>query len=457
MNLNRSLQSLKIAVGAEPSPAEVSRKRAGPAKLLLLGYLAYITIGWMMLSFGFSQSKPLSPLDTLFTAVSAVSTTGLTTIDTGTSYTFAGQIIVMLLIQFGGIGYMTGSSFLFLSFRHRLSKTQKQTAQTAYSLPDSISPKLFIRSVILFTAACETAGAIALYAILKASGDPAPLWSAIFHSVSAFCTAGFSLNQSSFSSQASNVGLNLTVSVLSIVGAMGFIVIVDTVRRVAGRSRHFGFTSKVIARMTLSLLAAGTLLIFVSDMTLGALPAWQRLQAAFFQAMSASTTVGFNTVNIGGLPDSTIVVLLVLMFIGASPAGTGGGLKTTSFAALIGLVRSTLKGRSSVRFFKRQVTPAQLQAATTSLACYGGVLCAAVFLLCLSDPGHPFETVLFEAVSAIGTVGLSMGLTGDLSAIGKLIIIGLMIVGRLGVLTFGLAIAVPDESLEEEADNDLAV
>ncbi|MCE7027439.1 potassium transporter KtrB [Jiella sp. CBK1P-4] len=457
MDLHKSLQSLKIAVGAEESPAEVSRERAGPAKLLLVGYLSYVVAGWIALSFGFSQVKPLSPLDTLFTAVSAVSTTGLTTIDTGTSYSFVGEIVVCLLIQFGGIGYMTGSSFLFLSLRNHLSKTQENTARTAYSLPDSITPALFVRSVILFTFACEAVGAAVLYPILKGGGEPDPLWSAIFHSVSAFCTAGFSLRADSFAPYVADVPLNATLSVLSILGAMGFIVVTDIVRRIAGQTTHLGFTCKVIARMTASLLVLGTLLIFVVEPSIAGMPPWERLQAAFFQAMTASTTVGFNTIDIGGVSNATLVVLLFLMFVGASPAGTGGGLKTTSFAALIALVRSTLKGRSSVRFFKRDVPPAQLQAATTSLACYCGALAVAVFLLGLTEPTVAFDEIIFEAVSAIGTVGLSMGLTTDLTAIGKLILIVLMIVGRLGVLTFGLATAIPDESREEEADNDLAV
>ena len=443
MDLHKSLESLKIAIGVEESPAEVSRQRAKPAKLLLFGYLSYIVAGWIALSFGFSQTEPLSALDTLFTAVSAVSTTGLTTIDTGTSYTFIGQIVVALLIQFGGIGYMTGSSFVFLSLRHHLSDTQEKTAKTAYSLPDSITPALFIRSVILFTFACEAVGAAVLYPILKAGGEANPLWSAIFHSVSAFCTAGFGLRSDSFSPYVANVPLNATLSILSILGAMGFIIVTDIFRRITGQSRHFGFTSKVIARMTFFLLVGGTLLIFVGEPSIAGMPAWERLQAAFFQAMSASTTVGFNTINIGGLSKATLVVLLVLMFIGASPAGTGGGLKTTCFAALVGLVRSTLKGRNSVRFFKRDVPPAQLQAATTSLACYCGALAVGVFLLGLSEPAADFDKLVFEAVSAIGTVGLSMGLTTELSAIGKLVIIALMIIGRLGVLTFGLATSVP--------------
>ncbi|TFF22960.1 potassium transporter KtrB [Jiella endophytica] len=457
MDLQKSLQSLKIAVGVEKSPAEVSRERAGPAKLLLLGYLSYIVAGWVGLSFGFAQAKPLSALDTLFTAVSAVSTTGLSTIDTGTSYTFAGQIVVLLLIQFGGIGYMTGSSFLFLSLRDHLSETQEKTAKTAYSLPDSITPALFIRSVILFTFACEAVGAAVLYPILETGGETRPLFSAIFHSVSAFCTAGFSLRSDSFAPYVADVPLNLTLSALSIIGAMGFIVVTDIVRRIAGKARHFAFATKVIARMTALLLVVGTLLIFLAEPSIAGMPAWERLQAAFFQAMSASTTVGFNTIDIGSVSRATIVVLLFLMFVGASPAGTGGGLKTTSFAALIGLVRSTLKGRNSVRFFKREVPPAQLQAATTSLACYCGALAVAVFLLGLSEPAAAFDKLVFEAVSAIGTVGLSMGLTSELSVIGKLVIIALMIVGRLGVLTFGLATAIPDESPDEEADNDLAV
>ena len=173
--------------------------------------------------------------------------------------------------------------------------------------------------------------------------------------------------------------------------------------------------------------------------------------------MTASTTVGFNTYPFSDLVPAVLMVVFFLMIIGASPAGTGGGLKTTAFAALVGLVRSTLKGRNRIRFFKREVPLVKLQAATAGLAFYCTLLFVAMFLLLMTETGAAFEVVMFEAISAMGTVGLSMGLTGDLSEIGKLVIIVLMTAGRVGILTFGIALAAHDESREEEQDNQLVL
>jgi len=457
MNLRRHLKSLKTAVGVEESPAQISKERSSPAKLLLLGYLSYVVAGWIVLSLPVSQAQPLGSLDTLFTAVSAVSTTGLTSIDTGASYTLIGQVAILLMFQLGGIGYMTVSSFAFLSVSDRLNQTQEKTARTAYSLPNWLSSKLFIRSVVLFTLGCEAAGALALFLLLRDAGDPTPIWSAIFHAVSAFCTAGFSLNAESFVPYADDVGINLVLSILSILGAMGFIVVADVMRRIGGNARHFGFTTKIIVRTTLLLLLVGTVLIFLAEPMLDTVAPADRLLLAFFQAMTASTTVGFNTIDISGIGNATAMVLMVLMLIGASPAGTGGGIKTTSFAAMLALAHSTLKGRDAVMFFGRQMLPAQVQAAATTFISYIGMLCVALFFLSLTEHGVRFEIVAFEAVSAIGTVGLSMGLTDELSVLGKLIIILLMFAGRLGILTFGLALTVPDDGEETKGDNELAL
>lgn len=177
---------------------------------------------------------------------------------------------------------------------------------------------------------------------------------------------------------------------------------------------------------------------------------------SFFHVMTASTTVGFNTIDIGGLCAAIIMLMYVFMIFGASPSGTGGGLKSTTLAALLGLIKSTLKRRETVRVHKRVLSPERLQIATASFAFYMIVLTGAMVLLLASETAT-FEVILFEAISALGTVGLSMGLTGDLTVLGKLIIILLMLMGRVGILTFGIAMAMHDESREEEKDNDLVV
>ena len=279
----------------------------------------------------------------------------------------------------------------------------------------------------------------------------------MFHAVSAFCTAGFSLNANSLEDFRSHVGVNAVISALSLLGGVGFLIVLDAWRRLTGRASHLGFTSKVILRMTLGIVLGGAAVLMAVEPTIAALPLPERLLTAFFQAMSATTTVGFNTHPIGGLAAASLIVFFFLMAVGASPAGTGGGMKTTTLAALIGVVRSTLKGRDEIRFAKRRIAPEKIQTASATLAYYLGVLMVAVLLLCVTEAGADFERILFEALSAMGTVGLSMGLTGQLSEVGKLIVIVLMFAGRVGLLTFGVAIAAQDETSEELQDNDLVL
>ncbi|MGZ9811336.1 TrkH family potassium uptake protein [Pseudoroseicyclus sp. H15] len=431
----------------EPALARTGRLRARyarwaerPARSLLAGYLAYMTIGWVLLLLPISRSEAVAPLDSLFIAASAVSTTGLATVDPGSSYSGFGEAVILSLIQLGGLGYMTIGSFALIAVQRRLSSHRAANARAAFELPERIDPRPFLMSVVLFTLLAEAAGAAALYPMFRDAGEEAPLWAAIFHSVSAFCTAGFSLFSNSLEDYSAHAGVSLVISALSLLGAMGFLVVVDVWRSLRRRRARAFFTTKMIVRITAAFLLLGTALLAIDDPTIAALPLGERLLAAFFQTMTAATTVGFDTVPISSLGPASVMGLLVLMVIGASPAGTGGGLKTTSFAALFALVRATLRGESEVRFAGRRLPEEKLRAAGASLAYYAGVMSIAMILL-LSTESAPFEQVLFEAVSAVGTVGLSLGLTGDLTAAGKLIVIVLMTAGRLGILTFGIALA----------------
>lgn len=429
--------------------------RANPAKLLVFGYVLSMLAGFALLSLPVMQSEAIRTIDNLFIAVSAVSTTGLVTIDPGTSYSFWGELVVLLLIQAGGVGYMTIGSFAVLATQERLSPLREKVTKAAFSLPDDCRPAHFIRTVILFTLVCEAIGAVALYFMFADAGVENPIWSAIFHSVSAFCTAGFSLNSDSFEAFRDHAGINIIISALSLLGAMGFLIIWDMWRNMTSQAFHLGFTSKVIIRMTMAFLLIGTALLFVVEPTIAALPPYERLQAAFFQTMTASTTVGFNTHPIGAMGYAALLILFFLMAVGASPSGTGGGLKTTTFAAMVGLVRSVLKQRDQVRFFKRPIPPARLQAAGASCVYFVVLLFSALFVLALTEPGAAFEVLVFECISALGTVGLSMGITGELSELGKLVIAVLMTAGRVGILTFGIAIAMHDETTDEVEDNEL--
>ena len=432
----------------------VALRRLPPAKLLLLGYVSYILIGWIVLALPLSQSAPVAALDTLFIATSAVSTTGLVSVDPGTSFTFAGELTILLLIQIGGLGYMTIGSYALLIISNRMGRLREETVREAFHLPKTIRPAMFLRSVVIYTLLIEALGALALYLFFRAEGVENPIWSAIFHAISAFCTAGFSLNPNSFEDFTGHTGIVLTLSILSILGAVGFLVVVDFLRAVRGRDRRLGVTSRVILRVTFAFLVVGTLLLMVAEPSLQALPAEDRLKAAFFQVMTASTTVGFNTVPVGALAIPALMLTMFLMIIGASPAGTGGGLRTTAFAALSGLVRSTTHGRDTIRFMGHVVPGPQLQAATAALAFYLGILTIAMFLLGLTDATLGFEQLMFEAISALGTVGLSMGITGDLSPLGKVIVIVLMTAGRVGILTFGIALATREDEETPEVRDD---
>lgn len=412
--------------------------------------------GWALLCLPLSQTKDIAALDNLFIAASAVSTTGLATIDPGTHYSFLGELVILLLIQLGGIGYMTFGSFVVLALRNRMSGMRGRMTRTVFTLPDDFSSVRFIQRVVYFTLICELVGAALLYPIFLYHNVDNALWSAIFHSISAFCTAGFSLNSTSFEAFATNPYLNIVIACLSYAGAIGFIVMIDLWERAKGTRNHLHFTSTVILRVTLWFSIIGTVLFFLIEPSVQTREPAERLLVSFFQVMSAGTTVGFNTIPIGSISAAVIMLLYLLMIFGASPSGTGGGLKSTSLGVLLGLINSTLKRRDGIYFCGHRIAPDKVQVAAAAFAYYMCVLFSAVMLLLITEKAE-FEAVLFEAISALGTVGLSMGITGTMSDTGKCLIILLMFMGRVGILTFGIALSTRDESQEETNDNSIVL
>ena len=237
-----------------------------PAKLAFLGYLSYIVLGWLFLCVPFLQKgEGVKVLDNLFIATSAVSTTGLVPVSVSDSYNFLGQVVILLLIQLGGIGYMTFGSFVILSRKTDLSEVRSEVGKTVFSLPASFRIDKFVRSVVKFTLIIEFVGAVALYCVFRKAGTPDAIWSAVFHSVSAFCTAGFGLYNNSFENFAGNFWLNAVISLLSYLGAIGFIVCVDVWRVVRGKVKSLTLTSKIILWSTFWLTVGGTLLLFVTE------------------------------------------------------------------------------------------------------------------------------------------------------------------------------------------------
>lgn len=412
-----------------------------PARATALGYALYCLIGWALLCLPFAhRAGDATALDHLFTAVSAVSTTGLTTVSASGAYTPFGQGIVLVLIQLGGLGYMTLGSFVMLRRTARLPAARAGVAATVFALPEGHSVPSLVRAAVGFTLAFELVGVALLYPVFVGAGVPDPLWSAVFHAVSAFCTAGFSLWDDSLTGFRDHLGVSAVVGALSYLGAFGFIVCLDLWRVVRRARRQVTLTTKVILSSTALLTLGGTLALFVGEPTLAEAPVGDRLLAAWFQTMSALTTVGFNSVPVGALSKATLLVLTVLMVVGASPSGTGGGLKCTTFSALFGVMRSALRGEQVVRFWGHVVPDRRVWTAAATLSYYLASLVVGLYLLERCEPGRHAEQLLFEVASALGTVGLSTGITADLSAPGKAVLVALMFCGRLGPLVLGVAL-----------------
>jgi len=411
-----------------------------PFRLLSLGFLSYVVIGVALLSLPFARNVPVPFLDNLFIATSAMSTTGLTTVSVSDSYTFFGELVVLILFQLGGLGYMTLTSFVILSRRENLSHTRRRILSTSFALPQGFWVSQFVRNVVLFTVVIEAVGAIPLYFQFAEAGVARPLWSAVFHSISAFATAGFSLNNNSLEAFRDNVVVNVTVGTLCYLGAIGFIVMQDVYLACRGRGHRITFTSKTILLMTGLVLAVSAPVLMFCEQEIAHLPWPERVCVAVFQVMTASSTAGFNTIPIHTLSAASLTLIIVSMVIGASPSGTGGGVKTTSVSALVGILVSILRGRTEeVTFFRHTLPAHRVMNAVAAVTLYVCVLWTGVFLLSLTERGQDYLKLVFEAASALGTVGLSMGVTGDLTPLGKLAITALMFLGRVGPLTLGLA------------------
>lgn len=416
----------------------IARRLSAP-QLVFVGFLSYALLGWALLCPDLACGDRATVLDNLFTAVSAMSTTGLATVSVGEDYTWFGQFVILALVQLGGMGYMTLSSFVILARKQPLGPSREGVLKAQFALPSEFNIGHFVWQVAVFTFWIECLGTFVLYLEFRAAGQSQPLWHAVFHSVSAFCTAGFSLNNNSLEDYAANPAINITIGLLGYLGAVGFIVLADVWFSLRSRARRLTFTSKVILATTAGIFVVATPLLYCFDPLLGELPPAERLLTAAFQVMTASSTTGFNTVPISGMGGATIMLITLIMVVGASPSGTGGGVKTTSVSALFAVVWSTLRGRAEVSLMGREIPLERLQAAATQCTMYLGTLGLGVYALALAEGALTIE-LLFECVSALGTVGLSMGATAALGPTGKLVVIGLMFVGRVGPLTAGLAL-----------------
>jgi trk system potassium uptake protein TrkH len=403
----------------------------------MVGYAFYVIIVFLLLSLPICwKTNWISPIDNLFIAVSVISTSGLTTVDTADVYNTLGYVIFLVGIQISGLGYMTISSCAILASKGHLSKKRINIGKAVLAMPESFEPVRFLRHIIVFTFTIEIFGALILWQAFTEADVPYPLWTAIFHAVASFCTAGFSTFPNNLEAFTDNTKISLTISILSLLGAIGFIVLDDMVRSIKSKHVRATLTTRIILVATLGAITAGTVLLFF-DAAVAELPLRRRLLAAFFHTVSALTTSGFNTFSIAKLSAATVIVVIILMILGASPSGTGGGLKSTTWSAAIATIMSFLRGHEEITFFKYKVPPGRITAAFAAIALYLIAFAAGTYCLLLFDP-HPLEDTAFEVASALGTVGLSRGITHDLTFGGKIVIIVMMYIGRIGVVSLAL-------------------
>jgi trk system potassium uptake protein TrkH len=425
--------------------------------VILAGSFAVaILLGTLLLSLPFAQAGgPLSPLDALFTATSAVCVTGLTVVDTGSRFSPAGQAVVLALIQLGGLGLMTFAVFVGVLLGRRVAFTDRMVIQDSMHHTPKAGLRRLVRYVLVFTLACEAAGALLLWLRFRGqlpSGEAA--WQSVFHSVSAFCNAGFCLLPDSLVRYRGDLLVNLSITGLVIVGGLGFLVNMElrdqVLQRLRGRRAPLVTLHTRLALTVTAALLLGGMLVFLAlewDNVLRGLPVEERLLASWFQSVTPRTA-GFNTIDYGRASPDTLLVTIFLMFVGASPGSTGGGLKTTTFGLLVALVIARWRGRGRASVFRRTIPHAVMDRALTLTLLAWALVSMAIGLLVLTEThGLPFAVaeprflaLMFEAVSAFGTVGLSTGITSSLSPAGKLVLVALMFAGRVGPLTLVLAV-----------------
>ena len=416
-------------------------KKQPPGRLIALGFAAVILIGsvLLMLPISIRPGVEVAYIDALFTSTSAVCVTGLIAVDAYDNFTVFGQAVLAGLIQIGGLGVTSVGVGLILAAGRRVSIKGRSLVKEALNVDSFQGMVRLIQWVLKVTLCFEGAGAVLSF--LTFSQDyplPRALWTSVFHSVAAFNNSGFDIlgGMQNLIPYQSDVLLNLVTCALIIFGGLGFLVMLD-IRR-AGSFRKLTFHSKVVITTTAALLAVGTLLLKATeDMT------WL---GAFFHSVSARTA-GFSTYSMGELTNAGLFTLILLMFIGASPGSTGGGIKTTTFFALMQQVRAVFTKKKPGGFHRTLPGEAIDKAGVIALLSLV-VVCVGTFLLCVLEPELDFVRLFFEEVSAFGTVGLSTGITPDLSVASKLVLIFTMYVGRLGAFTlFSLWIDRPDPSI----------
>ncbi|WP_397223062.1 TrkH family potassium uptake protein [Peribacillus simplex] len=418
-----------------------------PPKILVMGFAALILIGSYLLTLPISteDGNGLSFLNALFTSTSATCVTGLVVVDTETTFTKFGELVILSLIQVGGLGFMTFATFFFFLLGKRISLKSRLLLQESLNNFSMAGVVRLVKRILIFTAVIEILGAVILS--IRFSFDM-PIGKAtyygVFHSISNFNNAGFDLMGEfrSLTPYAEDPIVTLTVAALITLGGIGFIVMNELYEY--HDTHRLSVHTKVVLMTSLILTIGGAILIFIFEYgnakTLQPLSYAGKVLSSLFQSVTPRTA-GANTLNIPDLTQPSLLLIIFLMFVGASPGSTGGGIKTTTLATLIGTAWTQIKGKEDVVLFRRRIVIETIFKALTVTIIGLFLVLTISILLTITENGRDFLMILFEATSAFATVGLSMGLTPELSPIGRILIIFTMFAGRLGPLTIAFAIA----------------
>ncbi|MBW7457487.1 TrkH family potassium uptake protein [Paenibacillus sepulcri] len=417
--------------------------KISPPQFLAMGFTMIIVIGTLLLSLPVASipGQRLGLLDALFMAASAACVTGLSVVDTSTHFTLFGHIVILVMVQLGGLGFMTMATWFALAWGKRVSLKERLILKEAMNQNYMEGIVRLSRRVIIYSLTVEAAAAV-LLALRWASEMPLgkALYYGVFHSISIFNNAGFVLINGSFIAYTNDIYINVITMILIVLGGIGFIVLSDLIEY--RRTRRLSLHSKVVLSASGILIVFGGLVIFMMEfsnsLTLGPLNAGGKVLASIYQSVSLRSA-GTSTIDITGLRESTQFFMIILMFIGAAPGSTGGGIKVTTFVILIGSVITMMRGREDVVLFRNRLSKEHTYKAIM-ITFIAIALVVSGAMIMSTTQSHSFLKLLFETTSAFGTVGLSLGLTPELTASGKIVIIIMMFIGRMGALTLAYAL-----------------
>ena len=422
-----------------------------PTQIMVIGFALVILIGGILLNLPIAtqSGEQIGLLDALFTATSAVCVTGLVVVDTATYWSTFGQVIIILLIQIGGLGFMTVTTLFALITKKKINLKERLLIQESLNQVDLSGLVKLTRYVLITTLIIEGVGAVLLSTVfIPQFGIVEGAWYSIFHAISAFCNAGFDLMGpisgpfSSLTFYVNNFTVTMTISGLIILGGLGFPVILDVIKH--KKISRLNLHSKVVLLTTVILIGIGMVFILLVESrnpeTLGKLSIKGKVLASFFQSVT-TRTAGFNTIDLTIMHQSSIFIMIILMFIGASPASTGGGIKTTTLATLILTVKAFILQKSDIEVYNRRLDTTTTRKALGIFFIGIVVVVGGTLIISLTDSHFTLVEAGFEVVSAFATVGLSIGGTPSLGSVGKLFIMLFMFMGRVGSLTIFLALA----------------